>query len=290
MKVLLGTLLCVAASFAPSAWSQETKRVSSLTGTIKRHEAFASRFLPGTRNVQVYLPPNYDSEPKRRYPVLYMHDGQNVFDGMTSYIPNGEWRADETAEALIRSRLIEPILIVAIDNGGAERANEYLPTRVVESDGRAWGGKADDYGRMLMEEVKPMVDRLYRTKTGPADTALAGSSFGGIITLHLGTHHPNVFGKLGVFSPSLWWDNGVMEKRTAALKGKSARKIWVDIGTDEGNDAVVRVQRLGQTLQKSGYRLGKDLVVYEDGFAKHNEAAWSSRFGAFLLFMFGERL
>lgn len=288
VKSVVSTLVCLVVTSCAFAQNQEPKRVQSLTGTVKHHEGFRSEVLPSTRNLIVYLPPDYDKEPKRRYPVLYMHDGQNVFDGMTSFIPNGEWRADEAAEALIRTKLIEPIIIVGIDNGGAARGDEYLPTQMKRGN-EAMGGKADLYGRMLIEEIKPMIDRTYRTKRDAANTALAGSSFGGIITLHLGLTHPDVFSKLGVFSPSLWWDNEVMTKLTAALGKKTARKIWLDIGTEEGDQSVPQTERLGKVLEKQGYTLGKDLVVYVDGFAKHNEAAWSSRFGEFLIFMFGTK-
>ena len=289
MKKLLGTLWCISLISPISAQSPDPKRVTTLTGNIKRHEGFRSEVLKNQRNILVYLPPNYDSEPKRRYPVLYMHDGQNVFDGMTSYIPNGEWRADETAEGLIRAGLIEPIIIVAIDNGGMARADEYLPTQMTQRDGSKWGGDSDGYAKMLIEEVKPLIDRTYRTKKDSANTALAGSSFGGIATLYIGTTHPETFSKLGVFSPSLWWDSGVMIRRVRSLKGKPARKVWVDMGTAEGADSVALTLSLQKELVGKGYQNGKDLAVYVDGFAQHNEAAWASRFGAFLLFTFGKK-
>src|SRR5689334_20785353 len=123
-------------------------RKTSLTGIIKAHPDFESKILGNKRNVWVYLPPNYESEPKRSFPVLYMHDGQNVFDGMTSYIPNLEWRVDEAAEALIKAKVVEPIIIVAVSNAQMDRANEYLPTRRKMRD-MEMGGKADLYGKFL---------------------------------------------------------------------------------------------------------------------------------------------
>jgi predicted alpha/beta superfamily hydrolase len=256
-------------------------RKSSLTGEIRIHREFPSKSFRNKRNVSVYLPPNYGGETKRRYSVLYMHDGQNVFDGMTSYIPNAEWRADEAAQALIESNAIEPVIIVAIDNAQADRANEFLPTR-----SREMGGKAKDYGRFLVEEVMPFVYKTYRTKTGPSNTAIAGSSFGGVITACVGMQYPDVFGKLAILSPSVWWDNRVLLKMVAAMPKKTNQKIWIDIGTAEGSMAVRDTHELADTYTAKGWKLGKDLFVYVDRDAEHNERAWASRMGEILLTFF----
>ncbi|RYG49092.1 alpha/beta hydrolase, partial [bacterium] len=159
-------------------------RVSSVVGDLRIERKFVSKILGNERDLRVWLPPGYEKEPRRRFPVTYLHDGQNVFDGMTSFIPNQEWRADETVKALSDAGLLPPMILVGIDNAGAARGDEYLPTR------KEYGGKADLYGRFLLEEVMPFVDKTYRTKKGPRETALVGSSFGGVITAYLGLRHP----------------------------------------------------------------------------------------------------
>lgn len=263
-------------------------RPHTLTGHIDVIPAFESKFLNNKRPVWVYLPPDYAKNLKRRYSVLYMHDGQNVFDGATSFIPGQEWRADEVAESLINSNLIEPIIIVGIANAGMDRGDEYLPTRAKMGAGPAVGGRADLYGRLLIEELKPFIDRTYRTLPDARHTALAGSSFGGIATLYLGLTHPNVFSKLGVVSPSVWWDDRVMLKRVDALPKALPLRIWVDIGRQEG-DAVGDAEALRDALIKKGWKLGRDLAYYEEGYAEHNELAWSRRMPALLLFLFGRK-
>lgn len=291
-------ILCMTlVSLAVCAIAQERKH--SLTGNIQHWEKFESKILGNKRDIWIYLPPDYDKELERRYPVLYMHDGQNVFDGFTSFIPNEEWKADEAAEALIQSKLIEPLIIVAISNGGAERSNEYLPTKWSpdgelparkEGDRKApaYGGKADLYGKMLIDEIMPAVNAKFRTKTGVENTGIAGSSFGGVVSLHLGLTRPDVFGKLGIFSPSLWWDHALMIRRTQEFKGDLKAKVWIDGGTL--NDLrPTELFQLRDALEGKGLKLGDTLACYLDGYAQHNERAWQNRFPAFLMFMYGSQ-
>jgi len=265
--------------------SQGEARRNSIVGDVHPHPGFESKLLGNKRDIWVYLPPGYAKEPNRRYPVLYMHDGQNVFNGGTSYIPNQEWRADEAAEALIKAKVVEPLIIVAISNAGMARADEYLPTRAKMRDSEM-GGKADIYGKFLTDELMPMVDGAYRTKKGPADTGLCGSSFGGVITMHLGLTRSNVFGKLAVVSPSVWWDARVLVKNTKALPKKPNQRIWLDMGTDEAPMSVSDAELLRDALLEKGWREGKDLLFYIDAGAKHNEAAWAGRMDAILLWLF----
>ncbi len=150
----------------------------SLSGNIRFHKSFHSKVLNNDRDVIVYLPPGYDQKKKRRYSVLYLHDGQNLFDGATSYIPGQEWRVDETAEALIDTRKIQPLIIVGVYNTGKDRVHEYTPA--VDDKYKA-GGRADLYGRFLVEELKPFVEANYRTLTGADHTGLGGSSLGGLV-------------------------------------------------------------------------------------------------------------
>ncbi|MCW5943744.1 MAG: alpha/beta hydrolase [Fimbriimonadaceae bacterium] len=282
----LGLILAFAVAVGPVQERPQPERKTSITGTVKSIKGFESKVLGNARDVWVYLPPDYDKEPSRRYPVLYMHDGQNVFDGMTSYLPNMEWRADEAAEALIRTKLIEPVIIVGVSNAGMDRANEYLPTKARMGQNEA-GGRADLYGKMLTDELMPLIDKTYRTKRGPANTAICGSSFGGIVTLHLGLSRPDAFGKWGVVSPSLWWDERLMIKRVNALSKKPNARVWLDMGTLEGPGAVVQARELRDAMIQKGWVLGKDLVYYEDGFAVHNEGAWAGRMDMILSYFYG---
>lgn len=267
--------------------NEPNQREHSLALDVVRHEDFASPQLGNKRTVWVCLPPGYKSETTRRYPVLYLHDGQNVFDGFTSFIPNQEWRADETLKALVDAGLVEPIIIVGIDNGGMARGDEYLPTR--SKVGKTeMGGKADKYSAFLTDTVMPFVNKTYRTLTGPANTGLCGSSLGGIITLYMGMTKPGVFGKLAVVSPSLWWDEKLMVKRVGALKKKPWQKMWLDCGTREGN-AYLDARELAKVMSGKGWKQPSDFVYYEDIGAQHNEAAWARRFPLMLEYLFGRR-
>jgi predicted alpha/beta superfamily hydrolase len=257
----------------------------TLTGDIRVHQNFHSQFLTTDRNIIVYLPPDYATHQRKHYPVLYLHDGQNLFDGATSYIPGQEWHVDETAQRLITSGQIKPLIIVGIYNAGIERVNEYTPTR--DSNVKA-GGKADLYGRMIVEELIPFVNQHYRTRRGAADTGLGGSSLGGLVTLHLGLKYPHVFGRLAVVSPSVWWDGREIIGEVDQLKHKTHARIWLDIGTEEGRNSVPDVRLLRDALIAKGWRLNKDLAYMEAQGARHNEAAWAARVEPILKFLFPE--
>src|SRR6266550_8256995 len=160
----------------------------TLTGNIKRHRAFQSRILGNRRDVLVYLPPGYRRFSLRRYPVLYLHDGQNVFDAATSFA-GVEWGVDETAQRLIRRKLIEPLIIVAVANTGPDRIHEYAPTRcIIDSKAKRKKrsrGLARKYGKFLIQELKPFIDSKYRTKPEAEFTGLGGSSLGGLLVMTL---------------------------------------------------------------------------------------------------------
>lgn len=261
----------------------------TLTGDIRLHKSFHSKILDNDRDVIVYLPPGYDREKTRRYPVFYMHDGQNLFDGATSYIPGQEWRVDEIAQSLIAAGQIEPLIIVGIYNTGRDRINEYTPA----ADSKyKMDGKADLYGSMLIEELKPFVDSTYRTQHGAKNTGLGGSSLGGIVSLYLGLKYSNVFGKLAVVSPSVWFADQHIVHYIEALAKKPKVRIWLDIGTKEGRTAeeaqqtVAGARLLKDTLLKKGWQLGKDLSYFEAEGAEHDERAWAARIEQILKFLF----
>lgn len=254
----------------------------TLTGEFRYHENFSAIFLDNQRTLIVYLPPAYDSATERRYPVLYLHDGQNVFDTATAFLGQ-EWQVDETAQQLIEAGEIEPLIIVGIYNTGEQRIDEYTPTR---DERKKTGGLAAQYGRLLVEAVKPFIDKRYRTLPGAETTALGGSSLGGLVTLHLGLKQPQVFGKLLVMSPSVWWDEGVILREVEALRAKPATRIWLDIGTREGHVVLAQVRLLRDALIAQGWRLKADLHYLEARGARHTESAWAQRVAPALKFLF----
>jgi predicted alpha/beta superfamily hydrolase len=262
---------------------EDLRQRHTLTGDIRLHKNFRSRFLARTRDVILYLPPRYEAEQSRSFPVMYLHDGQNLFDGATAYIPGREWQVDETAQRLILRRRIASLIIVGIYNTGESRADEYTPTRVEKLKA---GGRADLYGRLIVEELKPFVDAHYRTLDGPENHALGGASLGGLVTLHLGLKYPHVFGKLAVMSPSLWWDNGVVLREVERLPHKTPQCIWLDAGTKEGGMVTHNARLLRDALTSKGWREGAELHYLEARGATHDEAAWGRRFGRALRFLF----
>jgi predicted alpha/beta superfamily hydrolase len=262
----------------------------SLTGDVRLHAKFPS-ILVASRDVWVFLPDGYDRDSSRRFPVVYMHDGQNLFDMATS--SGAEWRVDETATQLIRRRETEPVIVVGIQSLPESRFDDYTPVRGAFGQGadrREAGGRADHYGRFLVEELKPFVDRTYRTKTSSYDTGLGGSSLGGLVTMYLGLKYPTVFGKLMVVSPSVWWGNEHIVREVQAISSRPDSRIWLDIGTSEGAEAVEGARKLRDVLSAKGWRLGRDLTYVEEKDAGHDERAWADRFGAMLRFLFPARV
>lgn len=276
-----------------AAWRDQTEApaaaVHTITGEVRHHPAFASRFVR-PRDVVVWLPPGYDVQTSRRYPVVYFHDGQNVFDGATSFIRGQEWRADEAADRLIRSRRLEPFVMVAVANT-ADRVDEYTH----EPGGPRGGGRSDDYFRFLLEELMPFVDAHYRTRHEPEHTAVIGSSLGGLAALDLGLAHPERFGLVGCVSPAVWWaDTAIVRRvRTGA---KAPLRVWVDIGTEESTgDSTGRkvwldhARFLRDALVQKGWREGEDLHYEEVEGARHNEAAWAARIDRILEYLLAKR-
>lgn len=259
----------------------------TLTGNIQSHSAFPSKILGNRRDVLVYLPKGYRRSPKRRYSVLYLHDGQNVFDAATSF-GGVEWGADETAQRLAAENLIEPIIIVAVANTGEDRIHEYAPTaaRIEPLKRSRSKGSLRSYGRFLIEELKPFIDRKYRTRREAEFTGLGGSSLGGLATLVLGLWFPNFFTRLAVMSPSIWWDDCAIYKIVDALDetAKPPLKIWLDTGTRE--EGWERARELRDRLVDKGWRLHDDLHYLEADGSDHSEGAWAARMDPLLRFLF----
>ncbi len=263
-----------------SQWREYTSpdgTQQSAVGNIKLLPALESTELGNTRDILVYLPPTYEGSD-RRYPVIYMHDGQNLFDAATSFA--GEWAVDQTLESASEQGL--EAIVVGIPNVGAERTNEYSPFK----DGKHGGGRGDLYIDFLVNTVKPLIDADFRTLPEPHYTGIAGSSMGGLISIYAFFREPTVFGFAGVMSPSLWFANGAILDYIRDVPFAPGR-VYLDVGTNEGELTLRNVQRARDILIGKGYRLGWDLLCVIDEGASHNEAAWRRRLRRELVFLIG---
>ena len=270
---------------------------SGVLGRLAYWPDVRSRFLASARHVEIWLPPGYDSATSQRYPVLYMHDGQNLFDPRLAF-GGVDWGVDEAVVRLVQRGVIPPIIVVGVWNSSA-RTTEYSP----------WH-RAPDYARFLIEELIPGVNAEFRTLTGPANTAVMGSSMGGLLSYYLVSHHPQVFGACGCISTHFPLSAAVLRSLNAAsgttrpdttpyiLKDIAAgfrvpkgTRYWFDYGT-QGLDsayapthAAVRAWLLKQKLVE-----GRDFVVQAYPGATHNEASWRARLEDPLTFLFAQNV
>jgi predicted alpha/beta superfamily hydrolase len=245
-------------------------------GRLEVIPSFASAILGNERQITLYVPPGYDEHPDRRYPVLYMQDGQNLFDDSRAFA-GVSWRLHRAADDAIGARTAQPMIIAGVDHTHAGRINEFTP---VFDDAKKAGGRADDYGRMLVEELKPLIDARYRTI--PGRTLIGGSSLGGLVSLYLALTRDE-FRTAAVMSPSVWW-NGRSILGTVSETPRRPR-IWLDIGGREGRDAVADVRALNDCLLERGWN-ERNLHFFEDRRADHSERAWSGRARKVLEFLF----
>ena len=260
----------------------------SVTGDLRLHE-FRSRIFRNTRMLRVWLPPRYDTPDNsaRHYPVLYLNDGQNLFDRATAFA-GVEWQVDETADRLIRQEVIVPLIIVGIDNAQGERIKEYLPFRSFNPPILRPLGKR--YPNFLINEVIPFVCERYRVARGPENSALGGSSLGALISLYTVIQRPEVFGGLLLESPSLFISYRRIVKFSRLVRQWPA-KVFLAIGTreagreDKDRQVVEDVRELERTLRRAGLDDRRLLVKVDEG-ATHNESEWAKRFPEALSFLF----
>jgi metallo-beta-lactamase class B len=243
--------------------------------------AFSIPQLGRTRRVWIYLPQGYASS-HRRYPVLYMHDGQNVFDDSTSYA--GEWGVDETLDSL-SARGDRGVIVVAVDNGGTKRLDEYSPWK----NAHYGGGEGDAYVDFLAHTLKPYIDRHYRTRPDRLNTGVAGSSMGGLISLYAALKYPRVFGRVGVFSPALWFAAPQLLSYARNARPLPGTRIYFVVGAKEGDTPEVYVNdqlRMVDTLAAAGFRRGRNVVSYVRADGVHAEWFWRREFPAAYRWLF----
>jgi predicted alpha/beta superfamily hydrolase len=250
---------------------------------------FASKVFPTPRNLRILLPAGYHLPPnrKRRYPVLYLNDGQNLFDVCTAIFSREEWRVDETINELTASGKLDPLIVVGVDNGGRRlRPKEYLPyvDETLSPPEPHPEGKL--YPHFLLDEVVPFVERRYRALPGPRYRVLGGSSYGAGIALFTIMNRPGSFAGLMLESPSIYADDDHLLK-DAALVRNWPRRIYVGTGTLQEPEE--NVQKLVTLLRRAGLGDDRLRVVVEQG-AAHSEKWWAGRFPEALRFLFYPRL
>ena len=240
--------------------------------------AFLIPQLNRTRRVLIYLPPDYTTS-KKRYPVLYMHDGQNVFDDLTSFA--GEWGVDETLDSISDHK--GEMIVVAIDHGGTHRINEYCPYDMSEGpNGEKYGkGEGDKYVDFLVKTLKPFVDKNYRTLKSKQNTFIAGSSMGGLISMYAVLKYPKLFGGAGVFSPAFWIGPKIFDD-IRAKGNKVNTKIYFYCGEQEGENMATYTEKAFSEMRKvSNSKM--ICIIRPDG--KHSEWVWKEEFPLFYLWL-----
>ncbi len=277
------------------SWRDAGKNIpgkSTRTGNIIVQRKFHSEELKNDRDILVYLPPGYEDAANKdtRYPVLYMHDGQNLMDADTSF-KGIEWQVDETAERLIKEGKIRPAIIVGVYNAET-RTTEFTPDTMGSADAP---GRASAYAKLVMEQIKPMIDGMYRTQPEPANTYIAGSSLGGMVTLTMLKAMPDKFAGAALLTPWMQLNDkpisAALGDDVSFLKGK---KLWIDTSDKPGDnyppgkDPVADTKAFIAKLTAGGLVADKDFVFKEFPGDEHNEPAWQKRFDQVLIYLLGK--
>ena len=236
------------------------------TGQVTVGAALESPQLKNSRKLRIYLPPSYAENAAKRYPVLYMHDGQNLFDAKSAAY-GVKWGIDETVNRLVGAGAMDEIIVVGVDNT-ADRIAEYTPC----CDPKHGGGKLEAYQAFMTDTVKPYIDGALRTLPGRETTAIMGSSLGGIASVHMAQQRAQVFSKAGGMSSSFWWNAGSMVSKPAA---RVAVRFYLDAGTS--NDGLEGTLAMRDAMVKLGYKVDADLMFHADQGGSHNEKSWAAR-------------
>lgn len=244
------------------------------------NEAFAMPQLDRTRRIWIYLPPDYD-ESKRSYPVLYMHDGQNLFDDRTSFV--GEWGIDESLNTLFEQG-DSGLIVVGIDHGGFHRLDEYTPW-VNEEYG---GGEGAAYAQFLVESLKPHIDANYRTLPEREHTGIMGSSLGGLISLYASIEYQEVFSRSGIFSPSLWFSEDAFTHVSTTGKREDMR-FFIMGGELEGEGLIPAMESLVETMKEAGFS-DEEIKMQVDSHGEHTESYWRREFPDAYLWLYADPL
>lgn len=258
------------------AW---TARTSTATASVSvMSTTFAMPQLGRTRTIRLYLPPDYATSTKT-YPVLYMHDAQNLFDNATSF--SGEWGVDEALDQL-HAQGDWGCIVVGIDNGGASRINEYSPY----VNAQYGGGQGDAYVDFIINTLKPYIDARYRTRPDRLSTGIMGSSMGGLISLYAGLKRPDVFGRVGVFSPSLWFAPRIYSFAKASQPLRPDPRLYLVGGSAESTTQAADQRRMVDTLAAAGYGVGTELDTLIVRGGTHTESWWRQYFPAAYRYLF----
>ena len=266
MKTLVSifiTICCFSMLF-----SQEKEKTATENVSVLEQEFVIPNLNNISHKIWVYIPPNYTTSNKK-YPVIYMHDAQNLFDATTSYA--GEWKVDETLNNLYKTTG-RGFIVVAVENGGAERINEYTPWE----HKKYGGGKGEIYIDFLKNTLKPYIDATYRTKKQAKHTAIIGSSLGGLISYYGGLKYPKTFGKIGALSTSFWFSDAIEDFTKNYGKNKKS-KLYLLVGEKEGKDVVVNTEKYKNLLIETGFK-SKNITSKINPDGAHNEAFWSAEF------------
>jgi enterochelin esterase-like enzyme len=243
-----------------------------ITGTVAYHRQLQGEGLR-PRDVLVWLPPSYETAPDRRFPVLYMHDGQNIVDPATSYT-GIDWQVDEAVDSLSRTGLMEEVIVVGVYNT-PDRTEEYTDTPL----GRA-------YQRFLVEDLKPLIDRTYRTQPGPEHTAIMGSSAGGLASFLAVWYYPDVYLQAACLSP--YFPEGLPDSVRTRPWDHDRIRLYLDDGGDELDTRLQEgIDRMMPVLHELGFEEGRNMAWFKDEGAAHNERAWAARVWRPLTFLFG---
>ena len=273
-------------TYKVQAWA-DRKNTSTITGNVEMIEKFDMPQLERSRRVWIYLPPGYKNSLKR-YPVMYMHDGQNLFSDSTSF--SGEWGIDETLEKMIKGKEIPKMIVVGIENHPRYRLDEYTPFPF-EYHEQEINAEAQLYGRFLVETLKPYIDKHYRTKKGRKFTAVSGSSMGGLVSVYLALEYQDIFSKVGALSSAFGVCRDDLIGFIAQHPKKYPIRFWLDAGTEEGENMEIEINQIPirNALIAAGWKEGREVnfKIYEG--AEHNESYWRQRFGDVLEFLWDKK-